>query len=349
MPSSQQEILSMTRDVQMGNDIYMILLNKQHELNISKASTLGNVRIIDHAVTQQKPVKPKKILIVLLSALMGFLFSSGVILVRNMLIKGIRQPAELEKRGIPVLAVVPLAPELTKRRRCRAIPTYQSDELLAKSTPTSLAVEALRGLRTSLHFAMLKSDNKILMISGTSPGVGKSFVSSNLAVLMAQAGTRVLLIDCDLRRGYLHRVFSAAENGAGLADYLSQDVNISTVIQHTEYPEVDFIGRGRMTNNPAELFMSEKFKTLLTSCSTQYDVIIIDTPPILSVTDAAIVGRYASTSLMVVRFEQNSLKEVEAGLRRFDQNGIAIQGTIFNGVEKRAAEPYTYGDYSYQE
>ncbi|EMW0512995.1 polysaccharide biosynthesis tyrosine autokinase [Enterobacter mori] len=349
MPSTQQEILSMTRDVQMGNDIYMILLNKQHELNISKASTLGNVRIIDHAVTQQKPVKPKKILIVLLSALMGFLFSSGVILVRNMLIKGIRQPAELERRGIPVLAVVPLAPELTKRRRCRAIPTYQSDELLAKSTPTSLAVEALRGLRTSLHFAMLKSDNKILMISGTSPGVGKSFVSSNLAVLMAQAGTRVLLIDCDLRRGYLHRVFSAAENGAGLADYLSQDVNISTVIQHTEYPEVDFIGRGRMTNNPAELFMSEKFKTLLTSCSTQYDVIIIDTPPILSVTDAAIVGRYASTSLMVVRFEQNSLKEVEAGLRRFDQNGIAIQGTIFNGVEKRAAEPYTYGDYSYQE
>ena len=349
MPSTQQEILSMTRDVQMGNDIYMILLNKQHELNISKASTLGNVRIIDHAVTQQKPVKPKKILIVLLSALMGFLFSSGVIVVRNLLIKGIRQPAELEKRGIPVLAVVPLAPELTKRRRCRAIPTYQSDELLAKSTPTSLAVEALRGLRTSLHFAMLKSDNKILMISGTSPGVGKSFVSSNLAVLMAQAGTRVLLIDCDLRRGYLHRVFSAAENGAGLADYLSQDVNISSVIQHTEYPEVDFIGRGRMTNNPAELFMSEKFKTLLTSCSTQYDVIIIDTPPILSVTDAAIVGRYASTSLMVVRFEQNSLKEVEAGLRRFDQNGIAIQGTIFNGVEKRAAEPYTYGDYSYQE
>lgn len=349
MPSTQQEILSMTRDVQMGNDIYMILLNKQHELNISKASTLGNVRIIDHAVTQQKPVKPKKILIVLLSALMGFLFSSGVILVRNMLIKGIRQPAELEKRGIPVLAVVPLAPELTKRRRCRAIPTYQSDELLAKSTPTSLAVEALRGLRTSLHFAMLKSDNKILMISGTSPGVGKSFVSSNLAVLMAQAGTRVLLIDCDLRRGYLHRVFSAAENGAGFADYLSQDINISTVIQHTEYSEVDFIGRGRMTNNPTELFMSEKFKTLLTSCSTQYDVIIIDTPPILSVTDAAIVGRYASTSLMVVRFEQNSLKEVEAGLRRFDQNGIAIQGTIFNGVEKRAAEPYTYGDYSYQE
>ena len=349
MPSTQQEILSMTRDVQMGNDIYMILLNKHHELNISKASTLGNVRIIDHAVTQQKPVKPKKILIVLLSALMGFLFSSGVILVRNMLIKGIRQPAELEKRGIPVLAVVPLAPELTKRRWCRAIPTYQSDELLVKSTPTSLAVEALRGLRTSLHFAMLKSDNKILMISGTSPGVGKSFVSSNLAVLMAQAGTRVLLIDCDLRRGYLHRVFSAAENGAGLADYLSQDVNISTVIQHTEYSEVDFIGRGRMTNNPAELFMSEKFKTLLTSCSTQYDVIIIDTPPILSVTDAAIVGRYASTSLMVVRFEQNSLKEVEAGLRRFDQNGIAIQGTIFNGVEKRADEPYTYGDYSYQE
>lgn len=349
MPSTQQEILSMTRDVQMGNDIYLVLLNKQHELNISKASTLGKVRIIDNAVTQQKPVQPKKVLIVILSALLGFLFSAGVILLRNILIKGIRQPAELEKRGISVYAVVPLAPELIKRRRNRAMTTYQSDELLAKTTPTSLAVEALRGLRTSLHFAMLKSEHKILMISGSSPGVGKSFVSANLAVLMAQAGTRVLLIDSDLRRGYLHRIFSAAEGRAGLADYLSEHIDIEKVIERTEYEGVDFIGRGRMINNPAELFMSGKLKTLLDTCSSRYDVIIIDTPPILSVTDAAIIGRYATTSLMVVRFEQNTLKEVEAGLRRFDQNGISIQGVIFNGVEKRASESYTYGDYSYQE
>lgn len=349
MPSTQQEILRMTRDVQMGNDIYMVLLNKQHELNISKASTLGNVRIIDNAVTQQKPVKPKKMLIVILSAMLGFLFSSGVILIRNIVIKGIKQPAELEKRGIPVYAVVPLAPELTKRRRCRAITTYQSDELLAKSAPTSLAVEAIRGLRTSLHFAMLKSENKVLMVSGSSPGVGKSFVSSNLAVLMAQAGTRVLLIDCDLRRGYLHQIFSSVDGHAGLADYLSSHTDLAHVIEETEYPGVDFIGRGIMVNNPAELFMSEKFKALVRSCSSQYDVIMLDTPPILSVTDAAIIGRYASTSLMVVRFEQNSIKEVEAGLRRFEQNDITIQGVIFNGVEKRASASYTYGDYSYQE
>ncbi|MGN7910822.1 polysaccharide biosynthesis tyrosine autokinase [Enterobacter sp. 22466] len=349
MPQTQQEILSMTRDVQMGNDIYMVLLNKQHELNINKASTLGNVRIIDNAVTQHKPIKPKKTLIVILSALLGFLFASGVILLRNMLIKGIKQPAELEKRGIPVHAVVPLAPELTKSRRCRAITTYQSDELLVKSSPTSLAVEAIRGLRTSLHFAMLKSENKILMISGTSPGVGKSFVSSNLAVLMAQAGSRVLLIDCDLRRGYLHSIFSQAEGHVGLADYLSANVAVSQVIEETEYQGVDFIGRGRMVNNPAELFMTEKFQALVAACSAQYDVIILDTPPILSVTDAAIIGRFASTSLMVVRFEQNSIQEVEAGLRRFNQNGIAIQGVIFNGVEKRASAAYSYGDYSYQE
>ena len=270
-------------------------------------------------------------------------------LLRNMLIKGIKQPAELEKRGIPVHAVVPLAPELTKSRRCRAITTYQSDELLVKSSPTSLAVEAIRGLRTSLHFAMLKSENKILMISGTSPGVGKSFVSSNLAVLMAQAGSRVLLIDCDLRRGYLHSIFSQSEGHAGLADYLSANAAVSQVIEETEYQGVDFIGRGRMVNNPAELFMTEKFQTLVDACSAQYDVILLDTPPILSVTDAAIIGRFASTSLMVVRFEQNSVQEVEAGLRRFNQNGIAIQGVIFNGVEKRASATYSYGDYSYQE
>ncbi|STQ14006.1 tyrosine kinase [Enterobacter cloacae] len=250
MPRTQQEILSMTRDVQMGNDIYMVLLNKQHELNINKASTLGNVRIIDNAVTQHKPIKPKKNVDCHPVGAVGLPVRLRVILLRNMLIKGIKQPAELEKRGIPVHAVVPLAPELTKSRRCRAITTYQSDELLVKSSPTSLAVEAIRGLRTSLHFAMLKSENKILMISGTSPGVGKSFVSSNLAVLMAQAGSRVLLVDCDLRRGYLHSIFSQAEGHAGLADYLSANVAVSQVIEETEYQGVDFIGRGRMVNNP---------------------------------------------------------------------------------------------------
>ena len=349
MPRTQQEILGMTREVQVGNDLYMVRVNKQPAHDIDKSSTLGTGRSSDNCVTQHKPIKPKKTLIVILSALLGFLFASGVILLRNMLIKGIKQPAELEKRGIPVHAVVPLAPELTKSRRCRAITTYQSDELLVKSSPTSLAVEAIRGLRTSLHFAMLKSENKILMISGTSPGVGKSFVSSNLAVLMAQAGSRVLLVDCDLRRGYLHSIFSQAEGHAGLADYLSANVAVSQVIEETEYQGVDFIGRGRMVNNPAELFMTEKFQTLVDACSAQYDVIILDTPPILSVTDAAIIGRFASTSLMVVRFEQNSVQEVEAGLRRFNQNGIAIQGVIFNGVEKRASATYSYGDYSYQE
>lgn len=187
------------------------------------------------------------------------------------------------------------------------------------------------------------------MISGTSPGVGKSFVCSNLAVLMAQAGTRALLIDCDLRRGYLHRIFSKTESRAGLADFLTEGGNIESVIQKTEYSGVDFIGRGRMVTHPAELIMTDNFAELIRACSTLYDVVIVDTPPILSVTDAAIIGRYASTSLMVVRFEQNSIKEVEAGLRRFEQNDVAIQGTIFNGVEKRAAESYTYGDYSYQD
>ena len=124
---------------------------------------------------------------------------------------------------------------------------------------------------------------------------------------------------------------------------------MARVIEETEYQGVDFIGRGRMVNNPAELFMTPQFRTLIDACSAQYDVIILDTPPILSVTDAAIIGRFASTSLMVVRFEQNSIQEVEAGLRRFDQNGIAIQGVIFNGVEKRASASYSYGDYSYQE
>jgi len=219
--------------------------------------------------------------------------------------------------------------------------------LLAESEPTDLSIEALRGLRTSLHFAMFEAKNNVVMISGPSPGVGKSFISANLAVVLAQAEQRILVIDADLRRGYLHNILHVG-NENGLTDYLSKSVNNSAdVIKKTEIPNLDIISRGEAPPNPSELLMSRRMESLLEELNAQYDMVLIDTPPILAVTDPAIVGKYSGTNLLVTRYGVNSAKEVEHTIDRFDQNGIEIKGVIFNSIEKSAASTYGYGYGAY--
>lgn len=349
MPKTQQEILRLTRDVQAGQDVYMVLLNKQQELNINKASTVGNVRIIDRAMTQPLPVKPKKGLIVVLAVLCGLIVSAAYVFIRDFLKRGINHPGQLEELGITVYAAIPLSERFAKRRG-RGRRTATSDEgengLLAQIDPTDLAIEAIRGLRTSLHFAMMESANNILMICGATPGIGKTFVSANLAASIALSGRRVLLIDCDMRKGYTHKLFNCPVKG-GLSEYLSEQKGIADIVHQTEVDGLHFIARGRIPQNPSELLMSNQFSTLLSTLSSEYDLIILDTPPIIAVTEGAIVGRYAGTALMVARFEQSTVKEIEIGISRFEQNGIEIKGVILNAVEKRASSAYSYGNYSH--
>ncbi|MFL4961571.1 GNVR domain-containing protein, partial [Escherichia coli] len=206
MPETQQEILRLSRDVESGRAVYMQLLNRQQELNIAKSSAIGNVRIIDDAVTQTKPVKPKKILILLAGIVFGGMVSVGLVLLRVLLRRGIETPEQLEEVGINVYASIPLAETFTKnnlqgkgstKKVFNKIPSF-----LAVDNPADLAIEAIRGLRTSLHFAMMEARNNILMISGASPNAGKTFVSSNLAAVIAQTGKKVLFIDTDMRKGY---------------------------------------------------------------------------------------------------------------------------------------------------
>lgn len=346
MPKTQQEILRLTRDVQAGQDVYMILLNKQQELNINKASTVGNVRIIDRAMTQPLAVKPKKGLIVVLAVLCGLILSAAFVFIRDFLKRGITHPGQLEELGITVFAAIPLSEKLFKRRSRRNSISDGSHNLLAQSDPTDLAIEAIRGLRTSLHFVMMESSNNILMVCGATPGIGKTFVSTNLAASIAQSGRRVLLIDCDMRKGYTHKIFKGPNKG-GLSEYLAEQKGIADIVYQTEIEGLHFIARGRIPQNPSELLMSNQFSTLLSTLSTEYDLIILDTPPIIAVTEAALVGRYAGTALMVARFEMSTVKEIEIGINRFEQNGISIKGVILNAVEKRAAGAYSYGNYSH--
>ncbi|MDU6439220.1 MAG: tyrosine-protein kinase Wzc, partial [Pantoea sp.] len=356
MPQTQQEILRLTRDVQAGQEIYMQLLNRQQELGISKASTVGDVRIIDNAETANAPVAPKKTLIIAASLLLGLVVSVGLVLLKALLHHGIENPEQLEELGMNVYASVPLSEWQRKKdtealaRRGHKVKTDPHETLLALGNPTDLSIEAIRSLRTSLHFAMMEAKNNILMITGASPGIGKTFICANLATLVAKAGQRVLFIDGDMRRGYTHDLIGA-DNKSGLSNVLSGKTEFNpAMIQRGPYG-FDFLPRGQVPPNPSELLMHRRMGELLDWASKNYDLVLIDTPPILAVTDASIIGKLAGTSLMVARFETNTAKEIDVSFKRFAQNGIEIKGVILNAVVRKAANAYGYGydyyDYEY--
>ncbi|HCB0317006.1 TPA: polysaccharide biosynthesis tyrosine autokinase [Klebsiella pneumoniae] len=349
MPETQQEILRLSRDVESGRAVYMQLLNRQQELNIAKSSAIGNVRIIDEAVTQPKPVKPKKILVVLAGLILGGIISLGLVMIRMFLRRGIETPEQLEDLGINVYASIPISDDFAKRvaqeQKWKRRKNNEVNGLLAIDNPADLAIEAIRGLRTSLHFAMMEARNNVLMISGASPNAGKTFVSSNLAAVISQSGKRVLFIDVDMRKGYTHKLFNVS-NDNGLSDILSGKVDAKKAVRTIPTVEFDFIPRGMVPPNPAELLMHRRFGDLVTWASANYDMVILDTLPILAVTDAAIIGNYAGTTLLIARFETNTAKEIEVSVKRLEQSGVLVKGCILNGVVKKAGSYYGYG-YNY--
>ncbi|EFB5874527.1 polysaccharide biosynthesis tyrosine autokinase [Escherichia coli] len=350
MPSTQQEVLRLSRDVESGRAVYLQLLNRQQELNIAKSSAIGNVRIIDQAITEPKPIQPKSLIVVAVGILAGLFISIGIVLIKVYLRRGIESPEQLEEMGINVYASIPLSEWLTKNSSKIKLKKNESEKLLAIENPADLAVEAIRSLRTSLHFAMMEAKNNVLMISGASPNAGKTFISTNLSATIASTGKKVLFIDADLRQSYVHKMLGG-QNIHGLSDVLSGQSSVESVIERIPSAEFDCIGRGQVPPNPAELLMHRRFETLLKWASDNYELVIIDTPPILAVTDAAIIGRYAGTTLLVARFEENTAKEIAVSVKRFEQSGVLVRGCILNGVVKKASSYYGYGynhyGYSY--
>ncbi len=346
LPKVQQDVLRLTRDVQVGQEIYLQLLNKVQELNILKAGTVGNVRIIDHAAVQIKPVKPKKPLLVVIATLLGGMLSVALVLIRAAFNRGVEGPDELEKLGVNVYASVPLSQWQTEQTKKQQ--KGKKLTLLAQHNPADLSIEALRNLRTSLHFAMMEARNNVLMITGPSPAIGKSFITGNLASVIAHGGQKVLLIDADMRKGHLHH-YATTAGKTGLSDYLCGQQELQQIIISGEQPGLDFIARGQVPPNPSELLMHPRFAALLEWASQHYDLVLVDTPPLLAVTDAAIVGRLAGTTLLVARFGVTAAKEIEITQRRLEQNGIEVKGAILNAMEKRAAGYYggSYGYYQY--
>ncbi|CAH0527276.1 polysaccharide biosynthesis tyrosine autokinase [Vibrio hippocampi] len=345
LPKTQREVLRMTRDVEVNQQIYLQLLNKVQELNIVKAGTVGNVRIVDAATSYTEAVKPKKPLIVVLSILLGGMLSVAFVLVKAAFHKGVESAEEIEAMGLPVYASVPksdIQEQLDQRRKSKR----GKQELLAIHNPAELSIEALRGLRTSLHFAMMEAKNNVVMISGPAPSIGKSFISTNFAAVVANTGQRVLLVDADMRKGYLQRPFNLDWDN-GLSELLSGKIEQTQSVKKTNIENLDIVTRGQVPPNPSELLMHPRFAEFVEWSSQNYDLVIIDTPPVLAVTDPSIVGALAGTTLMVARYGQNTVKEIEVARGRFEQSGIEVKGVIFNAIERKASNSYGYYNYSY--
>ncbi|EGQ7876679.1 polysaccharide biosynthesis tyrosine autokinase [Vibrio parahaemolyticus] len=350
LPKTQREVLRMTRDVEVNQQIYIQLLNKVQELNIIKAGTVGNVRILDSAQSFSKPIKPKKALIVVLATLLGGMAGVAFVLIRAAFHRGVETPDQIEQMGIPVYASVPKSiQQLEFASKLKRNKSKGNNELvlLAEANPADLSIEALRSLRTSLHFAMMEAKNNVLMISGPAPSIGKTFVSTNFAAVAAKTGQKVLLIDADMRKGYLQQCFGLRWDN-GLSEYLSGKVAPSNIIKSTSIDNLNVVTRGQVPPNPSELLMHPRFKSFIDDMSAEYDLVIIDTPPVLAVTDPSIVGALAGTTLMVARFDQTTLKEIEVARGRFEQSGVEVKGVILNAVEKKASNSYGYYNYAYK-
>ena len=354
LPETQQQVLRLTRDVQVNQEIYLQLVNRMQELNILKAGTVGNVRILDEAEVSPRPVAPRIVRIIMVSFLFG-LFISGIwIALRMLMHRGVDSVEQLEEEGISVCGLIPFSDVQVKysrraQKNAKRKNRRELSPLLALTHPDDLSIESLRSLRTCLHFSLMEAKNNIVMISGTSPGVGKSFLSANLATVLAQSGQRVLLIDADMRRGHLHdHFFTEQRTGlSGILRDVSFDLNMcEKAIYRTQIEGLDFLSRGRLIANPSELLMSSRLTQLLDIVSSRYDIVLIDTPPILSVTDAAIVGRQTGLNLMVLRFGQSYIKEINFAFRQFEKNGVEIRSVILNGVQRRLTNAYGY-QYQY--
>lgn len=371
LPETQRQVLRLTRDVEVSQAIYMQMLNATQELRIARAGTVGNVRILDDALVGVNPIAPRTSLILVISVMGGVLIGLLLVFIRHLLHKGVESVEQLQSIGLQVYATVPLSDRQKKlfdrftekkvRQRFRNVlgnklgeqvgkqisgrSRDSEDGVLAFLDPTDLAIEALRSLRTSLHFAMLEAPNNRLMLTGPSPAVGKSFVSSNLAAICAQGGQKVLLIDADMRKGRIHRAFGGYAD-AGLSDYLVGQASLSSVIRETEQEGLCYVARGTAPPNPSELLMNRRFTEFLDTVGEQFDLVIIDTPPALAVTDAAIVGKQAGTTLMITRFRENPLKEVERAMQQLESAGVVVKGSILNAIERSAAAYYGYG-YGY--
>ncbi|MDO8939753.1 MAG: polysaccharide biosynthesis tyrosine autokinase [Methylicorpusculum sp.] len=346
LPRTQQHMVSLSRDVQVNTELYTSLLNSAQEQRIAAAGSLGNSRIIDYAVTPEKPYWPKPGLMLAIAGLLGLTAGSALVFLRYSLQRHDNYPALLEYQvGLPLYAAIPHSKKQHRLAKLIGQGKDRQSGILVSQDPLDISVESLRSFRTNLEATLASSESKVIMVGSPAPGMGKSFVSSNLAALLASIKKRVLIIDADMRNGRLHETFSI-KNQPGLSDLLAGKASLGDIIVSLPDVGVDFIPRGSMVMNPAELLVMGNLEETLDQLKSFYNHIVIDSPPILAATDAAIISKLADATFLVVKEGRYTAQELEVSFRRFQQVGVKPNGFIINDL-KEGSSYYPYYGYAY--
>lgn len=369
LPEIQREFLQLSADTTINREIYLTLLKNYEQLKIVKAGQIGFARIIDLPISTYKAIAPKKLQIMILAMLLGAMLGTMLVLLKNMLRNVVKDPERIEaKTGIPVIATIPRSPIITRLNKKKS----SNSRLLAYADNNSISYEAIKSLRTNLVFGMPSEGlgfqrAKVILITGESPGVGKSFISSNLTEVFTQLNKKTLIMDADMRLGQLHKVFNMGQAN-GLADYLSQSneqtkrfnnpligieqasglngSDISEFIHPTGIENMDFMPRGENPRNPASLLANGRFDSLMTELNLHYDYIIIDSPPVLAASDAMILAQHADKVLMVTRYEDSIEGQLVYAVNQMYKANIKVDGIILNDVQQGIMSKYSY-HYSY--
>ena len=331
LPVVQQEVLSLQEEVEVNNRLYTNLLNNIQQLRVVQAGEVGNVRIVDQAYAPLKPAKPNRKLVFFGVVFAFLLLGCSVVYVRRMLSNGVCSSSEVEQAtGIGVYGKLPMLGGKTQNNVYKPCVSEKPDDPFA---------EGVRALRTALEFSVFSDGKKVLMVSGLVQGVGKSFVSTNLAASFAMSGKKVLLVDMDLRRGHLFK-----HSQKGLCEMLeNESYSEDYVVKVTENFHV--LGSGARVVNPGGLLTSSRFSAFLDAFRDKYDLIVLDTPPVFQCSDALLVEKHADYLLCVLKHAAHTIESIQDALNTFDRSTETPlpKAFVFNKCERHAG--YGYGSY----
>lgn len=347
MPNIQRDALRLEREVRVNSALYQSMQNNALQLRLLKEGKIGNVRLLDKTAVSKVPVKPQKLLILVFALMMGMLVGPAIALVRTRSRPGVQNPKEIElQTGLEIYAVLPYSPEqlLLDEGANKAT----AGNVLSDIYPFSHPVEILRGLRVGLKIAMAAAANNRILITGATPGIGKSFIASNFALLLAQTGKRVLLINADLRKREARGAFGLKQEG-GLSELLSGKLGAQQAIHAQVRPNLDVLTTGKLPKMPADMLESNAFLLALDMLSARYDHVVIDTAPVLVASDAVAVAPACGVVLLVARAEKTQMIELNESVRRLMQAGALVDGVLFNGMDfsrrYNGSYGYSHGDY----
>ncbi len=345
LPTLEQNVLTLMRNVDVSSQLYTAMLTAIEQFEVAKAGTVGDVRIVDYALEPFKRAAPRTLLVLAIALLLGLFLGAVYVVIQRALLRGVDDPGEVERElGLSVLVSIPYVAEQHKIARAVARGDHGS-HVLAMLHAQNPGVEALRSLRTSLHFAMMDAANNVILLTGPAPGIGKSFVAANFGAVLAQSGKRTAVVDVDLRKGYLEQYFDRP-SAPGVSDYIVGDASLQDLVQATGVEGLDFIARGHAPPNPAELLMHERFSKLVGELSASHSYVLLDSPPVLAVADAAIIGKLAGTTLVVLKSAEHPMREIEETIKRLTNAGIRTRGILMNQVGHRLGT-FGYGNYGY--